>query len=189
MHVELRHTKDELAALIRSEKNARLATRLRAVLLALKGRTHKEIADDLGVSPRSVQYWVERYNAPGSKGGVDALRDRPRPGQPKKLTPHEEHTLVAWLEEGPDLERDGVVAWRGPVLADKINAHFGKRFSLSGAYALLHRLGFEPLRPRPIHRQADRAAQEEFTKAAPLFWSRSAASIPARSSRSGSRTR
>jgi transposase len=189
MHVESWQTKDELAAMIRGEKDARVATRLRAVLLALKGRTHREISDDLAVSPRSVQSWVERYNASGAKGGVDALRDRPRPGQPKRLTPDEEHTLVAWLEKGPDLERDGVVAWRGPTLVDKIHAHFGKRFSLSGAYALLHRLGFEPLRPRPIHRKADRAAQEEFRKAAPLFWSRSAATTPGRSSRSGSRTR
>lgn len=189
MHVESWHSRDELAVLIRGEKDAGVATRLRAVLLALKGRTNKEIADDLSVSPRSVQSWVERYNAPGSTGGVDALRDRPRPGQPKKLTPKEEHTLVAWLEAGPDLERDGLVAWRGPALVHKINAHFGKKFSLSGAYALLHRLGFEPLRPRPIHRKADPAAQEEFTKTAPLFWSRSGVKSPGRSSRCGSRTR
>jgi len=61
------------------------------------------------------------------------------------------------------------VAWRGPVLVDKINSYFGKQFSLSGAYAVLHRLGFEPLRPRPIHRKADPVAQEAFKKSATLF--------------------
>ena len=55
MHVESWHRRDELAALIRGEKDARVATRLRAILLALKGRTHTEIADDLSVSPRSVK--------------------------------------------------------------------------------------------------------------------------------------
>lgn len=185
MHVEPRHTREELAALIRKEKNAKVATRMRGILLAMRGRTNKEIGEDLSVASRSTQNWVRSYNA----RGIEGLRDRPRPGQPKKLSPAEEQKLIEWLEKGPDLEHDGVVAWRGTNLARKIEKHFGKKFSLSGAYSLLHRLGYEPLRPRPIHRKADLAAQEEFKKAAPLFWTSSAATTPARSSRSGGRTR
>lgn len=75
------------------------------------------------------------------------------------------------------------------MLADKINEYFGKRFSLSGAYAVLHRLGFAPLRPRPIHRKADLAAQEAFKKSAPLLRTRSVATTAAGSSRSGSKTK
>lgn len=185
MHVEPRHGTDELAVLIKRERDARVATRLRAVLLAARGRGHTEIARALAVSPRSVQEWVRRYN----RAGVEGLRDRPRPGQPKKLRPHQEAQVVRWLNQGPDLERDGAVAWRGPSIAGKIEEHFGKKFSLSGAYALLHRLGFEPLRPRPIHRKADLGAQEEFKKRAPLFSTGSGARTRGGSSRSGSRTR
>lgn len=163
MHVEMKHSAEQLAALVRKEKNARVATRLRAVLLAVRGRTHRQIADDLAVGARSVQEWIQRYNT----GGVEALRDRPRPGQPKKLLPHEEEQVIQWLERGPDLKRDGLVAWRGPALVEKIHRHFGKKFSLSGGYSLLHRLGYEPLRPRPIHRKADPAAQEEFKRSTP----------------------
>ncbi len=58
MHVQPHHTNDELGTLIKREKNARVATRLRGVLLAARGRTHTKIADDLSVAARSVQNWV-----------------------------------------------------------------------------------------------------------------------------------
>lgn len=55
MHVETRHTDDDLARLIKRESNSRVATRLRSVCLAARVRIHKEIADDLNAAPRSVQ--------------------------------------------------------------------------------------------------------------------------------------
>jgi len=53
MHVQPHHTNDELGTLIKREKNARVATRLRGVLLAARGRTHTKIADDLSVAQRA----------------------------------------------------------------------------------------------------------------------------------------
>jgi len=55
MHVETRHTDDDLARLIKRESNSRTGTRLLGVLLVARGRTYKEIADDLNAPPRSVQ--------------------------------------------------------------------------------------------------------------------------------------
>jgi len=55
MHVETRHTDDDLARLIERESNSRTATRLLGVLHAARVRTHKKIADDLNAAPRSVQ--------------------------------------------------------------------------------------------------------------------------------------
>jgi len=53
MHVQPHHTNDELGNLIKREKDARVATRLCGVLLAARGRTHKKIADHLGVAQRA----------------------------------------------------------------------------------------------------------------------------------------
>jgi hypothetical protein len=53
----------------------------------------------------------------------------------------------------------------------------------------LHRLGFEPLRPRPRHPKADPAAAERFKKTSPAAPPRSPAPTPASGSRCGSRTR
>jgi transposase len=187
MHVEPWLTTSELAGAIKRQKDATLATRMRGVLLALRGRTSKEAADDLSVAPRSIQTWVQRYN----KEGLEGLPDKPRPGQPKRLTPEQESLVAAWLGAGPDLDTDGVVAWRGRVIVEKINRHFKleRTLTLAGAYALMHRLGYEPLRPRPFHPKRDLAGQESFKKDAPLFSRNSAATTPARSSRSGSKTR
>ena len=185
MHVEKWHTKDELKKLIRKEKSGKIATRLRGVLLALDGRTNKEAAADLGVAPRSIQTWVQRYNAEGVKG----LPDKPRSGQPKRLTPEQEQEVAAWLEAGPDLATDGVVAWCGRAITAKIVRTFRCKLTLAGAYGIMHRLGYEPLRPRPFHPQMDPAKQESFKKDTPLLSNNYGGRTRPPSSRSGSRTR
>lgn len=184
MNVEPRHTIEELERFARKETSARVATRLRGVILAMRGREAEVIAQTLGRSRRAVQEWVRWYN----EEGLEALRDAPRPGQPKKLTPEQEAQLAAWLERGPDPE-SGVCALRGPEVRREIEARFGVKYSVPGVYWLLHRLGYSALRPRPLHRKADAAAQEQFKKDAPLLSRSSAKSTRARSSRSGTRTR
>jgi transposase len=52
--------------------------------------------------------WVHRYNVEG----LDGLRDRPRPGRPCALDEGRQAALKALVLRGPDLERDGCVAWR-----------------------------------------------------------------------------
>lgn len=184
MHVEPHHTVVELERLERKEKVARVAVRLRAVILAKQGHDAPTIAKLLGRARRAVQEWVRWYN----QEGVGALPDAPRPGQRKKLSPQQEASLAAWLDAGPP--QDGpVCAYRGPEIRAHIRSAFGVPFSVSGAYSLLHRLGYSALRPRPRHRKADALAQERFKKDTPLLSIVSARSSPARSSKSGSRTR
>lgn len=155
-----------LARLITREKDARLQTRLRAVRLALQGRDAPFIASVLGVGRRTVQEWVARFN----EDGIAGLRERPRTGQPKRLTDEQEEQVCRWLDEslsrGPADDRPVL---RGPQIRAMIERHFGQKMSLSGAYALLHRLGYEPLRPRPRHDKADPVKQAQFKAAAPLF--------------------
>lgn len=183
MHVEPRLTAAELEALIRKEKRAKLATRYRGVLLAMRGRTAVEVAEDLCVSRRSVQAWVRRYN----HGGPDALGDKPKPGKPRTLSADEEAAVVRWIEQGPD--DPGLAACSGPLIRDRIESHFNKPMSLSAAYKILHRLGFEPLRPRPAHRKRDPEAMEAWEERAPFLSGASATPTPASASRSGSRTK
>ena len=70
-----------------------------------------------------------------------------------------------------------------------LRREFGVARSLQAVYDLLHRLGFEPLRPRPRHPEADPAAQDRFKKASPAGSPRSPRPAPGSGSRSGSRTR
>jgi hypothetical protein len=54
---------------------------------------------------------------------------------------------------------------------------------------LRHRLGLEPLRPRPVHRKNDPQAMQQFLDDAPLLSNASVSNIPTNKSKSGSRTK
>ncbi len=70
-----------------------------------------------------------------------------------------------------------------------LEREFGVAYSPAAVYFLLHRLGYEPLDPRPRHIKADPAAQEEFKRKSTTGSARSPAPTPTSGSRSGSRTR
>ena len=62
----------------RTTDDRKLRDRLQVVLLAHKGRPHKDIAADLCINRRSVQRWLNAY----CERGLDGLRPRKAPGQP-----------------------------------------------------------------------------------------------------------
>lgn len=73
----------ELQRLLRSRTTPKaLADRARIVLLSTQGLTAEQIAVQIGAVPMTVYRWRKRY----AEGGIEALRDRPRSGQPRKLT-------------------------------------------------------------------------------------------------------
>jgi transposase len=159
MHVDPHHTAEELAELIRRETRARRARRLSAVRLALLGQTAPAIALQVLLSERQVRTWVARYNAHGLAG----LDDLPGRGRKGPLGAAQERRLKKRLEAGPT-PADGVCAFRGEDVRRILEQEFGVLRSLDSAYDLMHKLGFEPLRPRPRHPGADDQAQEAFKK-------------------------
>jgi transposase len=184
MHAEPRHTADRLAELIRAEPRAKVARRLAAVRLALLGRTAPQVAAEVLLSERSVRAWVARYNA----GGPDALADRPGRGRNAPLTGDQEQRLKDRLRAGPT-QADGVCALRGEDVRRILGSEFGVVRCLQAVYDLMHRLGFEPLRPRPRHPKADPAAADAFKKASPSGSPGSRPRGRVSGSRCGSRTR
>jgi transposase len=59
-----------------------MGLRARIVLAAARGDPNAKIASELGVSRETVRKWRGRYTV----GRLAALKDRPRPGRPKKFT-------------------------------------------------------------------------------------------------------
>jgi transposase len=184
VHVEPHHTADQLAELIRSQPRAKVARRLAAVRLALLGATAAQVAEQVFLSERQVRAWIARYNG----GSAGALADRPGRGRRPPLTDDQQQQLRGRLRAGPT-DADGVCALRGEDVRRILRKEFGLVRSLQTVYDLLHRLGFEPLRPRPRHPKADPAAAERFKKTSPAAPPRSPAPTPASGSRCGSRTR
>ncbi len=150
---------DQLEALADAETGKAHFLRLRIVILALRGRTAPEIARALGVSRRTVQSWVARRN----DEGIDGLADRPGRGRPCRLSEQQQQQLRQRIDAGPTPE-DGTCTLRGPAVRDLLEREFGDSSSPAAVYFLLHRLGYEPLAPRPRHIKADPAAREEFQK-------------------------
>ena len=162
MHVADHLTIDQLRALSDAAPGRRRFLRIRAVLLAAEGRTAPEVAAALGCSRRAAQAWVARYNDEGAA----AFDERPRTGQPAFLDDGAAERLRARLDAGP-APGDAACTLRGPEVRALLEREFGVRYSLPAVYALLHRLGYSCLAPRPRHRKADPGAAEEFKKKSP----------------------
>jgi len=166
---------DRLGALMAAETQALQRDRFRAVLLAGQGLGDRKelerevIAAIMGRSRQFVDEWVGRYR----RQGLPGLYARKQPGAVSKLTPEQAQELIQWLEQGPTPE-EKLAAYNGPILREKLQARFGKLYSLNGVYALLHRLGYNDLMPRTTHPDTDPAVIEAFKKkSSPRRWQRS----------------
>ena len=173
-----------LRALVAAATNAKQRDRYRVVLIAGAGLgdqaelEREQIALAAGRSRQFVDQWVGRYR----KGGVDALVPKRQPGAARRLTGEQEAQLCAMLDAGPPPE-EGIAAYNGPILRERIEERFGKVYSLNGVYKLLHRLGYNDLMPRPRHPGTDPAAVEDFKKTSCRgAWTRSGPGTPASAS-------
>lgn len=182
MHVEDRHGVDELRGLARKAKDGRIRTRLQALVLAKQGHTAEHTAELLGMSRRVVQKWVQRYNEDGLAG----LSDQSGRGRVCKLSEHQQRRLQQRIEAGPR-EEDNVCTLRGTDIQAILEEEFGVLYHLNGVYALLHRLGYSCLMPRPRHRKTDPKVQAAFKKTLSNRSRRSVTPIEINRFRSGSR--
>ena len=89
----------ELQRLVRRRKTGQaIASRARIILLAAKGWPNVRIAEELGVSGRTVGKWRNRF----ANKRLDGLLDEPRPGAPRKITDETvEKVIVKTLESTP----------------------------------------------------------------------------------------
>jgi transposase len=182
MKVDWKDAGDERRMIERvaSTSQAKQRDRYRVVLIAGRGLgtvrelEREQIAEAVGRSRQFVDQWVGRYR----RGGVEALVPKRQPGAARRLSTEQEAQLCAMLESGPQPE-EGIAAYNGPILREKIEQRFGKVYSLTGIYKLLHRLGYNDLMPRPRHPDADPAAVAHFKKTScPSVWISSRPSTP-----------
>ena len=175
MEVRDHMTLETLERLEKKEPDPHKAKRLRIVILAIQGWTAPSIAMAQGMSRRAVQEWVERFNRQGLQG----LHDGRGGNRRKTLTEEEKATLCERLDQGPKPE-DGVCALRGVDVQHILAQEFNLLRRLSSVYALLHRLKYACLCPRPRHRKADPQAQARFREQLPGQLAAVAAAHPQR---------
>ena len=94
--------------------------------------------------------------------GLERVRPIRQPGKPPRLR-RELHR--AFLDRINHNER----ILRGRDIVELLREEFGVVYSLNGAYGLLHRLGYEPLRPRPVNPKKDPQEELAWKHNAPLL--------------------
>ncbi len=157
MHVQDHLTLEALQHRTSSIRDTKLWKRHQAVVLAIQGRSAKQIAEALGCSQWAVQKWVTRYN----RLGPGALQERPRSGRPLRCDGPEVARFLQRVEAGPTPE-EGRSTFYGHDYQRILRDEFGVVMSLQAVYDLLHRLGFSSLMPRPQHKDSDEEVQALF---------------------------
>lgn len=145
---------------IRRSEEARYDHRLHAVLLVAQGMSCPQAAQLLGDSPRTVQFWVNRF----LNEGLPGLRETPRPGRPPILSDEQVEQINRALRLTP--EECGLAGhlWDGKILSEFIQKRFDVHLGVRQCQRLFHHLGFRLRKPRGTLAGADLQAQEAFKK-------------------------
>src|SRR5215218_5538223 len=118
--------------------------RLRAVDAVESGVHPEDVAASLGMGRGTVYGWLAKYR----EGGRDALKARPVPGRPPKLSGEQMrrlYTLIAGAD--PRQLEFGFALWTRDMVRTLIRREFNVALSAVSVGRLLRTLGLSPQRP------------------------------------------
>jgi transposase len=123
-------------------REAKAARRMLAIGLVLEGWSRESAAEACAMDRQTLCDWVHRYN----ELGVAGLFDRPRRNGPRpRLSAEQQATVAEWVEQGAQLERDGVIRWRCVDLQRRIAEEFAVQLHERTVGKLLRKLSFRRL--------------------------------------------
>lgn len=141
----------------RCATDAKLRDRLNAVRLAHRGLPRQDIAEQLGMTTRSVQRWLNAY----LERGPDGLTPRKAPGAKSKIPAGLAAEVRRWVIEGPAQQGLDRANWTHPELAEHLYRTHGVRTSRSAVQRLCAKLGIRPYRPTYRYLRGDPAKQQK----------------------------
>lgn len=130
------------------------ARRIRAMKLLREGRSLSEVARMVGCHASAVMRWRDA----AKRGGVAALRAKPVPGRPPKVTETQLDKLVRILLKGALARGYRTDVWTTQRIAQVIQATFGVLYHRDHVGRLMHRLNWSCQKPerRALERNEDR---------------------------------
>ena len=145
---------------IRRSYEARYDHRLHAILMVAQGMNCRQVAKLLGDAPRTVAYWVNRFEAEGLSG----LADADRPGRPRRLNEQQLQEIQKALRSAPADYGLNANLWDGKLLSHFIRQQFGVELGVRQCQRLFRQFGFRLRKPRPLIAKADPQEQKAFKK-------------------------
>ena len=139
----------------RQATDRKLLDRLTIFRLAHRGRKHQDIAADLGITPRTVQTWLNAY----LDGGFRAPVPRKARGHAPAIPAHLAEEIRRWVIEGPAAQGLDRANWTHAELADHLRKTHGIMASRSARQRFCRRHGIRPYRPTYRHLRGDPVKQ------------------------------
>lgn len=125
------------------------------------GYSQCEVARFLDVDPRSVRRWIKAYR----DGGVDALRTKPRPGRPPKLTAQQTDIVLSWFRRSPKDFGFRTELWTARRVTQLVQQYFGVSFNPRYICAWLMEHAITPQKPQRRARERDQARIDRWVAA------------------------
>jgi transposase len=145
---------------IQRSEESRYDHRLHGVLLVAQGLTCPEVAHLLGDAPRSVEYWVHRYEREGLAG----LTEGEGAGRPSRLNEQQIQEVNRVLRAKPSDAGMRVNLWDGKTLSAWIDKTYGVQLGVRQCQRLFRQFDFRLRKPRPLLARADPAQQKAHKK-------------------------
>jgi len=143
---------------------ARYDHRLHGLLFLSRGMSAYEVADLLGHSPRTIQYWFHRFQEDGLQGLLDAEGRGRRPS----LDSHPRKQLGADLRKPPTAFGYPQGQWDGILLSHHMKKVFGLKIGVRQCQRIFHQFGFRRRKPRGVMAGANPAQQAAYKKNSPV---------------------
>jgi transposase len=151
---------EELEASYRDCNDAKLRTRMLAILQTWDGKPSTEVAKDIHMADTNVRKWVHRYNEFGIAGLIDTRHSN----RASYLSPEQKQAVKEALQKSPRECGLNKSNWTMPLLKKWISKQWGINYKTSSLYDLVHKLGFTLQRPKKQSRNAKKELQEQYKK-------------------------
>lgn len=161
--VDIRHpevTRESLVAFAKGLPGAWAGLKIAALLLIVEGQRPGWTARVLGLTRMSLNRWIRAVNASGLK----ALKSKPIPGRPSRLTAQIAHEVERHLEQSPQDFGLNRARWDGPTLVEHLKRWYGLKLKVRQAQIWMHQLGYRLKRASYSYLQARAEEAKRFRR-------------------------
>ena len=135
--------RNSLKSFMKTTHNKKQYRRLLAILQKVKGRTYEDIANEHGVSSRSVQRWVTAY----IHGGIDEVKLK-SDGLKSSITSEDREIILSVLFNNPHIFGYIRNTWSLRSLAKCLTNEMGISISFKHLQRITKDLGIQCKRPK-----------------------------------------